>query len=74
MQPSLLLLAVIGVYWATLVVLNRRFLDRALLVYPLYGLVTSLVLVPCGVVSYARMAWSSRNVGLISTRVRRAEA
>ncbi len=60
---SLLLL-----YGAAVVAMNWQDRDRALLVYPLYGLFISLVLAPLGAVSYAMQARQSRNPGFVRPR------
>jgi hypothetical protein len=39
--------------------------DFALLLMPLYASVTSLILIPLGVIWYVRMAWQDRNPGFI---------
>jgi Glycosyl transferase family group 2 len=64
-HPGWALLGTLVCYWAALAVVHRGRRDRWLLVYPAYALVTSLVLVPLGVVSYVRMAVQHRNAGLI---------
>jgi cellulose synthase/poly-beta-1,6-N-acetylglucosamine synthase-like glycosyltransferase len=66
------LAAVMATYWALVVLANRRHVDLALLVYPAYGLVNSLVLTPLGVISYLAMALRSGNAGVI--RIRPAES
>jgi Glycosyl transferase family group 2 len=60
---SLLLL-----YTVAVAAMNWRDRDRALLVYPLYGLFISLVLTPLGAVSYALQAHQSRNPGFVRPR------
>lgn len=67
-SPGWLLLGVAIVYLGVVFALNWRGRDYALLVYPLYGLMSSVVLVPLGVLSYARMALASRNAGVIRGR------
>lgn len=64
-SPGWLLLGVAIVYIGVVLALNWRGRDYALLVYPLYGLLSSVVLVPLGVLSYVRMALASRNAGVI---------
>ena len=63
MIGSLLLL-----YTLAVAAMNWRDRDRALLVYPLYGLFISLVLAPLGAVSYALQAHQSRNPGFVRPR------
>jgi cellulose synthase/poly-beta-1,6-N-acetylglucosamine synthase-like glycosyltransferase len=60
---SLLLL-----YCAAVVAMNWQDRDRALLVYPLYGLFISLVLAPLGAVSYLMQAHQSHNPGFVRPR------
>ena len=55
----------IAAYYAVITVVNWRTRDRCLLIYPLYALLYSLVLVPLGIYSYARMAIRYRNAGII---------
>jgi cellulose synthase/poly-beta-1,6-N-acetylglucosamine synthase-like glycosyltransferase len=64
-SPGWLLLGVAIVYIGVVLALNWTGRDYALLVYPLYGLLSSVVLVPLGVLSYVRMALASRNAGVI---------
>jgi cellulose synthase/poly-beta-1,6-N-acetylglucosamine synthase-like glycosyltransferase len=64
-QPGWALLGTLACYWVMLSVIHRGRWDRWLLVYPAYAVVTSLALVPLGVVSYFSMAVRHRNAGLI---------
>jgi hypothetical protein len=60
-------------YLAVLALVHRGHWDRWLPVYPLYAAVTSLVIVPLGVVAYIRMWSTHRNAGLIRVRRRSRE-
>jgi hypothetical protein len=59
------LLGIAAIYLLLVGVINRKHLDPAILLYPLYGLVYSLIFVPCGLVSYVQQAVGSRNLGII---------
>ena len=67
-HPGLVLLAVLGAYWGAVVAANRKYFDTALMVYPIYGLLNSLLITPLGVLAYLNMAIGSRNAGLIRSR------
>jgi hypothetical protein len=73
-QPAWALAATLVCYLGVLAIIHRGRRDAWLFVYPLYALVTSLVLVPLGIVSYVRMATQHRNAGLIRTRRRGSHA
>ncbi|MGY1703603.1 glycosyltransferase family 2 protein [Geodermatophilus sp. SYSU D00697] len=68
------LAATYACYLVALAVIHRGRRDAWLLVYPVYALVSSLVLVPLGLVSYARMAVRHRNAGLIRVAPRHVPA
>jgi hypothetical protein len=52
-------------YLLTMGWVNRRSFDVALLLMPIYLLLISLVIVPLGPITYVRMAWADRKVGVI---------
>ena len=52
-------------YYCALTIVNWRTRDIHLLLYPLYALFYSLVLVPIGIYSYISMAIQFRNAGII---------
>ncbi|MFN8020230.1 MAG: glycosyltransferase family 2 protein [Acidimicrobiales bacterium] len=64
-NPSWPVVAAVTTYLVTMAWVNRRSFDRALLVMPLYLLFISLVIVPLGPITYARMAWADRKMGVI---------
>jgi cellulose synthase/poly-beta-1,6-N-acetylglucosamine synthase-like glycosyltransferase len=70
-HPGLDLITVFAIYWTLLVLVNWRHRDRALLIYPFYGMFISLFLVPIGVVSYFMMAMPEGNYGRIRLAVHR---
>ncbi len=59
------LLIVAMLYIACCFGLYRGHWDLALFLMPLYSVVTSIVLIPLGLVWYLKMAWADRNAGLI---------
>jgi hypothetical protein len=59
------------IYWTILVLVNWRHKDWTLLLYPLYGMFNSLVLVPLGLFSYLWMAIPEGNWGWIRLSVHR---
>ena len=59
------LLALLLLYLGLVTGVNWRRKDHALLIYPLYSLVYTLVMVPIGVFTYFRMAVKHRNYGVI---------
>ena len=69
---GLALLLVAALYLALCFVLQRDHWDLALLLMPFYAAVTSLVLIPLGLVWYVLMARADRNAGLIRPRRRPA--
>ena len=70
-QPGLPLLLVGVTYCLLLYYFHFEHRDRYLLLLPFYGLFTSLVMVPLGVLAYARMVLRDRNFGFI--RLQRGE-
>lgn len=64
-QLPVVLAAVLALYLLLALVLNRRHLDRWVLVLPLYSGLSSLVLTPLGMITYLRMAVAGRTLGLI---------
>ena len=66
-QPHwLLTMTVVYILYLTaMVVVNWRNRDLALLLVPWYGLLIIFFISPFGLVWYARMAWTDRNLGLI---------
>jgi hypothetical protein len=65
------LLAVYVCYVLAVVSVTGSVREPLLLVYPLYALLYTMVLLPFGGFSYANQAIKSRNAGLIGRRVRR---
>jgi cellulose synthase/poly-beta-1,6-N-acetylglucosamine synthase-like glycosyltransferase len=65
LHPTWPLLAALGFYSLALIAINWRRRDWALLVYPFYSLVYTLLMVPIGIVTYFRMAIKHRNFGII---------
>lgn len=65
-DPGWRLAAVLAIYWMLVLMVNRHHWDRALVLYPVYGLFNSLVMIPLGILSYANMAVHSRNAGIIN--------
>jgi cellulose synthase/poly-beta-1,6-N-acetylglucosamine synthase-like glycosyltransferase len=66
--PGLVIGCLLLLYTAMVLAMNWQNRDRALLVYPLYGLFISLVLAPLGAFSYAIQAHQSRNPGFVRPR------
>ncbi len=66
--PGLVIGCMLLLYTAMVLAMNWQNRDRALLVYPLYGLFISLVLAPLGALSYAIQAHQSRNPGFVRPR------
>ncbi len=64
-HPSWPVAAAIGTYLLVMTIMNWRYRDASLLVMPLYLLLISLVVVPLGIVTYTKMAWADRKVGVI---------
>ena len=68
-HPSLTLgvqlAASVAVYYVAILAINWQYRNRALLVYPLYSLAYTMVLIPVGIVTYFRMARAYRNYGII---------
>jgi hypothetical protein len=58
-------LSLVLMYYCALTIVNWRTRDIYLLLYPLYALFYSLVLVPIGIYSYISMAIQFRNAGII---------
>jgi hypothetical protein len=67
-HPSLTLLAAMAFYLISIVAINWKTRDATLLMYPLYSLFYTLVMVPIGVVAYGAMAIKYKNFGVISAR------
>jgi len=55
-------------YLVSIVAINWKTRDASLLIYPLYSLFYTLVMVPIGVVAYGAMAFKYKNFGVISAR------
>jgi hypothetical protein len=70
-HPNWTLAAAMALYLVSLLAVNWKTRDRSLLVYPLYTLFYTLVMVPIGVVAYFDMAIKYKNLGVISVRRRR---
>ena len=70
-HPNWTLAAAMALYLVSLVAVNWKTRDRSLLVYPLYTLFYTLVMVPIGVVAYFEMAIKYKNLGLITLRRKR---
>jgi len=66
--PGRVIGSLLFLYCAAVVAMNWQDRDRALLLYPLYGLFISLVLAPLGALSYAMQARQSRNPGFVRPR------
>ena len=66
LDPGWTLLAVLIWYLLYGAFVNWRHYDRWAVLVPLYTAFSSLILTPLGVVTYTRMAISSRNLGRIS--------
>lgn len=64
-NPTWPVAAAVTTYLLTMGWVNRRSFDRALLLMPIYLLLISLVIVPLGPITYVRMAWADRKVGVI---------
>jgi cellulose synthase/poly-beta-1,6-N-acetylglucosamine synthase-like glycosyltransferase len=73
-HPSWPILDVMALYLAALIIVNWGYLDLAILVYPIYSLLYTLVLVPIGIWSYVEMAVKYRNAGIINPHRRNLEA
>jgi cellulose synthase/poly-beta-1,6-N-acetylglucosamine synthase-like glycosyltransferase len=67
-HPTLALLAAMGFYLVSIVAINWKTRDASLLIYPLYSLFYTLVMVPIGVVAYGAMAFKYKNFGVIRAR------
>lgn len=70
-QPGYDLITVLLIYWVVLMAVNWRHRHWTLIVYPFYGLINSLVLVPLGIVSYFAMSLPEGNWGWIRLSVHR---
>lgn len=68
LHPSWPLLAVPVIYTALQLYLHRGHWDPYLLILPFYAAFSSLVLTPCGIYQYAKMAITHHNLGLIRAR------
>jgi hypothetical protein len=69
-HPTLTLLIALALYLVSLVALNWKTRDASLLMYPVYSLFYTLVMVPLGVFAYVAMAIKYKNVGFIRARRR----
>jgi hypothetical protein len=58
-------LAIFSIYYVLVVALHHRTMDRWVFVMPLYGLFSSLILTPLGVIWYFMMAKKDNNYGYI---------
>jgi len=67
-----ILVAVYAVYVLAVYAVTRALREPLVLLYPLYALVYTVVLLPLGGMSYAGQAIRSRNAGVIGRRGRRA--
>ncbi|GIJ70383.1 hypothetical protein Voc01_053000 [Virgisporangium ochraceum] len=65
------LLVIIGAYWLFTYVMFWRQRSWALLLFPIYSLVSVMVITPLGIWKYLRIAATARMVGRISIRRRR---
>lgn len=63
-----LLLVVIAISWVLTALFHWRYRSRAFWVFPIYGLIQVLVVIPLGMVNYCRMAHRSHNMGRIKLR------
>ena len=64
-HPDAALAATLVFYLAVVVFIHRRNFDWYVLLMPFYTLISNMILIPLGVVSYLEMAFKHRNVGLI---------
>jgi hypothetical protein len=71
LHPGYDLITVFVIYWTVLVLVNWDYRDRTLFLYPFYGMVNSLVLVPLGLLSYLWMSIPEGNWGWIRLSVHR---
>jgi len=65
-HPTWTLVAAMVLYLVTLVAINWRTRDASLLIYPMYSLFYTLIMVPIGVFAYVDMAIKYKNLGVIS--------
>lgn len=71
MYPELLLFVIV-LYWLLIAIFHFRQLRWYYALFPFYALIQVMVLVPCGIYTYFRMAHSASNLGFIKLRVPKA--
>lgn len=64
-NPTWPVAAAIATYLVVMTIMNWRYRDVSLFLMPLYLLFISLIIVPLGIGTYAKMAWADRKLGVI---------
>ncbi len=62
------ILIIIALYWILILIFHFHRFKPFYFLFPFYALTQVMVLVPCGIYTYFRMAHSSKNIGMIKFR------
>lgn len=69
-HPQIILLVIV-LYWILLFIFHWKKRSWVFFIFPLYALVQVMIIIPLGILRYFKMAYTSRNIGLIKVRRRK---